>query len=111
MKNLNNLRMNVVQTSENGVVNEETIFNFRQSGNMVEANYSGGQIAQGFLVGKIQGDILQFSYCQLQTDGELDNGISKSEISVKTNGKIRLTEHFEWASREGQSGVNIFEEL
>ncbi|WP_298793140.1 hypothetical protein [uncultured Allomuricauda sp.] len=108
---LNNIRMNVVQTSANGVVNEQTIFNFSQIENVVQANYSGGRITKGFLVGKIHGTILEFSYCQLQTDGQLDYGFSTSELSLNANGKIRLVENFEWKSRDGQSGVNIFQEL
>ncbi len=111
MINLNNLKMNVIETAQNGVVNEQTIFDFVQKDSFVEAKYSGGKIKNGFLVGVIKENILEFSYCQLQTDGILDNGKSSSELAISTEGKIRLIEHFEWKSRSGESGVNIFEEI
>ncbi len=103
--------MTVIETAENGVVNEDTVFDFIQKDNYVEAKYSGGKIENGFLVGLIKENILEFSYCQLQTDGILDSGISSSELSISSKGKIRLIEHFEWKSRPGESGVNIFEEI
>ncbi|WP_420322105.1 hypothetical protein [Flagellimonas sp.] len=112
MFNLDQIRMHVTQTAENGVVNQETLFHFTQEGDIVHATYSGGKVTQGFLVGKLQGSTLKFSYCQLQTDGQLDNGSSVGELSTTDNGKIRLTEHFEWQSRpENSKGINVFEEI
>jgi hypothetical protein len=110
MINLNNIKMNVIETSENGVVNHHTIFSFSQKQNLVYASYSGGQIAKGYLVGNLNGDKLEFTYCQVQVDGILDNGKSNAELTIY-NGKLRLIEHFECASRSGQMGINIFEEL
>lgn len=74
------------------------------------AEYVGGQIKKGFLVGTMSERKLEFSYCQVQTDGQLDNGISSCELSTNDKGKIRLIEHFEWKSRPGEMGINIFEE-
>ena len=108
---LDNVQMNVVQTAPNGVVNHETIFTFSQQDNQVQAAYYGGKVAKGFLIGVLEKEILNFSYCQLQTDGILDNGISKAQLSVTAEGKLRLTEHFEWKSRPGERGTNIFEQL
>lgn len=110
MIHLNNVKMNVIETSENGVVNQDTIFHFKQEGNLVHADYSGGQIEKGYLVGKLINNQLEFTYCQIQFDGVLDNGKSTVELE-KLNGKIRLIEHFEWASRPGVYGTNVFQEL
>ena len=44
--NLNNVKMNVIKTAENGVVNDLTIFTFSQVQNFVTAIYSGGKIFQ-----------------------------------------------------------------
>ncbi len=104
--------MNVIQTAENGIVNHETIFHFLQNKNTVSAKYAGGKIHMGFLVGKFSIDNqLAFSYCQMQTDGTLDNGVSLCELSKNENGKIILTEHYEWKSRPGEFGTNIFQEI
>ena len=73
MINLNNVKMNVIETSENGVVNQDTIFSFNQEQDLVYANYSGGQIAKGFLVGYLKGNKLEFTYGQVQVDGILDS--------------------------------------
>lgn len=109
---LDKIRMNVVETASNGVVNHETIFYFSDVNGIVSAEYSGGKISQGFLVGKYLNDgQLVFSYCQIQTNGKLDFGSSQCTVSRANNGKITLTEHFEWASRPGEYGTNIFQEL
>lgn len=111
MINLDQIKMTVIETAANGVVNHDTIFSFVQQGNYVEARYSGGKIITGFLVGLVKDNALEFSYCQLQTDGIMDNGISTATLALSNEGKIRLTEHFEWKSRPGETGVNIFEEV
>src|SRR6185503_8946055 len=106
---LDNISMNVIKTAPNGVVNEHTIFNFSQTGAIVSATYNGGKIEKGFLVGTMENDRLHFSYCQLQTDGTLDNGSSFCDLSINAEGKIILSENFEWASRPGETGINIFQ--
>lgn len=103
--------MNVVSTAENGVVNKDTIFIFKQNDTFVEAEYAGGKIRKGFLVGQIKDDTLKFCFCQLQTDGSIDDGTSTCELAVGENGKIKLVENFEWASRPGEFGTNIFQEV
>lgn len=108
---LNGIKMNVTETDPDGVVNHETIFEFTQENETVTASYSGGKIEKGFLVGALKGSTLNFSYCQKQTDGTLDNGISECEVSKDGSGKIQLTEHFEWKSRPGVKGKNVFKEL
>jgi hypothetical protein len=111
MLTLDKVKMTVLQTAENGVVNKDTLFYFTQEGNVVQAEYAGGQIKKGFLIGQIADHVLRFSYCQLQTDGVLDNGVSACELSMGETGKIRLIEHFEWKSRPGETGINIFQEI
>ncbi|MBS0636784.1 MAG: hypothetical protein JSS12_04690, partial [Verrucomicrobia bacterium] len=97
---LDGIRMHVVQTADCGVVNHETVFSFSQKDGLVTAQYQGGKIAQGFLVGKfLAEDQLEFSYCQMQIDGTVDNGVSTCEVEFSLDGKITLIEHFEWKSR------------
>jgi hypothetical protein len=104
--------MNIVKTDACGVVNHETIFYFSQDGNVVTAEYAGGKIRSGFLVGRFTTETqLVFSYCQMQIDGKLDQGTSQCEVSKNQEGKITLTEHFEWASRPGEFGTNVFQEM
>jgi hypothetical protein len=111
MLTLDKVKMIVIQTAENGVVNKDTLFYFTQEGSVVHAEYAGGKIKKGFLVGQMAAHVLRFSYCQLQTDGVLDNGVSSCELSVGEAGKIKLVEHFEWKTRPGETGVNVFQEI
>lgn len=109
---LEGVKMNVVKTADNGVVNQDTIFFFSQKENVVSAEYQGGKILKGFLVGKLSTqNQLEFSYCQMQLDGKLDNGLSSCQLSKNDEGKLILIEHFEWKSRPGEFGTNIFQEL
>lgn len=108
---LNNVKMHVIAISSHSSVSRKTEFLFKQEGNMVTAEYSGGHIKHGFLVGKMDGINLQFSYCQMSCNGELDNGISNCELYHAEDGKLRMAEHFEWKTRPGQSGKNVFEEI
>lgn len=107
---LDGVRMHVVATAEAGVVNADTYFTFTQRGSVVSAQYAGGRIELGFLVGVISGGSLQFRYAQLDTAGKLDGGSSVCELTRTLDGKVRLIEHFQWESREG-GGVNVFEEV
>jgi len=92
---LDKIRTHVIQTSENGVVNKDTVFNFAQVNNEVSGTYSGGLICE---------DKLSFAYYQLHTDGTMGNGVSTCEISKSQNGKLKLVEHFQWSSRPGEGG-------
>lgn len=66
MIDLNNIKMNVIKTAEGGIVNQETIFRFKQDRSTVRAEYAGGKIGAGYLVGKLTENILKFTYCQLR---------------------------------------------
>lgn len=109
--NFNDILMNVPETDADGVVNSETIFKFSQTNNTVTAEYSGGKIEKGFLIGSLNDDELNFSYCQKQMDGKLDYGESKCEILKDDSGKLILIEYFEWKSRPGIKGKNVFREM
>lgn len=107
---LNGRRMHVVQTAATGVVDAQTHFDFSQRGSTVTAHYTGGAIEHGYLVGRLDGKNLQFQYTQLQYDGRLDGGVSHCTLSPADGDLLRLTEHFDWASRPSQ-GINVWQEL
>ncbi|MEK6154908.1 hypothetical protein WIW50_16685 [Flavobacteriaceae bacterium 3-367] len=108
---LHNVKMRVVQTAKNGIVNKDTIFHFSQSGNGVSAHYSGGSITQGYLVGQLEGELLRFSYCQIRSSGELDHGKSNCVLSREA-GKLQLEEQFTMTTGQSlEKGRNMFREL
>ncbi len=96
-------------TDPNGMINEKTIFYFQQVGNLITAKYAGGKVKTGFLIGKLENDKLKFHYSQMHDDESLDGGQSVCEIEMAEDGRIKLTEHFEWSS--GEKGINIIEEI
>lgn len=108
---LNGVSMNVIDTAGNGVVGIDTIFVFKQKQQIVTANYKGGGIAQGFLVGKLNKEVLEFTYCQIQKDGTIDHGTSTGVLEWNKTGKLQLTETFVWGSRDDKTGVNVFQQV
>ncbi|GMN09562.1 hypothetical protein MTsPCn9_16050 [Croceitalea sp. MTPC9] len=110
---LNNIKMNVTKTAKDGIVNQETIFHFKQSGKTVDASYFGGKIKKGYLVGLLEDSILKFSYCQLRITGETDHGISKCRLSKDPNtSKIMMTESFKMQTENSNdTGTNVFMEI
>ncbi|MEX0645684.1 MAG: hypothetical protein WD076_10255, partial [Parvularculaceae bacterium] len=93
-----------------GVVNPDTNFEIRQSGDIVSAAYAGGAVVKGYLVGLLQGATLEFRYCQIDAQGNLDGGRSLCALTRLGDGRIAMTERFVWESRAA-AGENVFEEL
>lgn len=114
MKNINynGKRFKSIQTSGNGEVNEETIFTCYQQGNMVWADYSGGEIIKGHLIAKVdEAGNLDMRYHHMNKNGEVMTGICKSRPEVLENGKIRLHEEWEWTCKDRSKGQSIIEEI
>lgn len=107
---LDGVKMAPVATAEQGEVSGETLMTFKQSGEVVTACYRGGSIVEGFLIGFLSGADFRFRYIQADTSGRLDAGKSNALVEVTKEGKLRMIEHFEWATRPA-SGTNIFEEV
>ena len=98
-----------VQNSESGEVSEQTVFCYHQKDNTIWAEYLGGSIVKGFLVGTIDDNYcLSFSYQHLNINGEIKSGSCHSRPCVE-NGKLRFYEEWQWSS--GESGTSVIEEL
>ena len=98
--------------SENGEVSEETIFEYHQRGNMLWAEYSGGDILRGSLIGNVlENGELDFVYHHMNKDMERKSGICHSVPEVKADGKITLFEKWEWTSGDRSSGESILVEV
>lgn len=110
--NYNNKSFKPVQTSENGETTNETIFNYRQTGVVLTAEYKGGKIVRGHLLGQVdaKGNI-DMRYHQINTKGELMTGTCRSSPEVLSNGKIRLHEEWRWTSGDCSSGKSVIEEI
>ena len=83
---------------------------FERSGDVVSARYRGTGLADGYLIGRLQDARLSFRYVQATSGGRVDFGASEAEFISMADGRLRLVERFEWATRAG-SGENVFEQL
>ena len=110
--NYNNKIFRPVQNTENGETTEETVFEYKQTGNILTSNYKGGQIIRGHLIGLVEenGNI-EMRYHQINIKGELMTGICYSKPELMENGKIRLYEDWKWTSGDKTRGKSILEEL
>jgi hypothetical protein len=112
MISYHNKRFRPIANTENGETSSETIFHYFQEGNVVTANYSGGQIISGNLIALVdKNGCLNMRYQQLNLKGELMTGICLSAPEVLPNGKIRLHEKWEWTSGDKSKGESIIEEI
>jgi hypothetical protein len=90
--------------------NEETVFHFRQDGNVAHADYFGGGVQVGKLLGIISGGTLIRRYVQVNWQGEFQSGRSTVAIEQTPGGKLRLIDTWTWEDGRG-SGRCIFEEM
>ncbi len=100
-----------IQNSDNGETSEETLFLYKQEGNILTAEYVGGKIIKGHLIGLVdQQGCIQMRYHQINNQGEIMTGMCNSTPEILPNGKIRLHESWEWTSGDRSKGQSIIEE-
>jgi hypothetical protein len=98
-----------VSNTASGEVSGETVFHYREQGGTVWADYGGGSVVRGHLLGTRTGDELDFRYVHLSVGGATASGHCTARLSVLADGRIRSHETWEWESREG-SGRSVVEE-
>ena len=94
--------------SENGEVDGNTVFHYHQNGFDFSADYSGGEIKTGFMVGKVNkaGEI-DFYYEHLNIYDEIRAGKCHSVPTIKDNGKIELHEKWQWLNGDCSMGESV----
>ncbi|MGX1884270.1 hypothetical protein [Streptomyces sp. NPDC055287] len=93
-----------------GQVGTQTRFTYHEQGGRIWAEYTGGDVVRGHLVGTREGDALDFRYVQLKHDGTTSSGHCTSTVVGLPDGRVRLEETWAWESQEG-SGTSVVEEL
>jgi len=100
-----------VSNTENGETSGDTLFKYRQEGNILTAEYAGGKIKYGHLIGLVdENGNIDMRYHQINDHGVIMTGLCKSTPEFMTNGKIRLHETWEWTSGDKSKGQSIIEE-
>ncbi len=103
-----------VTNTDNGEVTEDTTFRYHQRGKMVWAEYEGGPVLRGTLIGTVSDDgSLDFGYQHLNREFELRTGLCHSvpEPIFGPGGKLRIREEWRWTNGDGSSGESLIEEL
>ncbi len=110
--NYNNKNFRPVANTENGEVSGDTIFHYRQTGNIVTAEYAGGSIVSGHFVALMdENGCLDMRYHQVNDKGELHTGICRSVPEILPDGRIRLHETWQWTSGDNSKGTSLVEEI
>ncbi len=112
MINLNKKIFISTLNSSNGEVGEETLFHYFQKNNIISANYSGGQIIKGNLIGKqLDTGDFNFVYHHINLKGDLKIGRCLSYAKVLDDGRLKLFEKWQWLCDDMSSGKSELIEL
>lgn len=104
----NNKKFVLLENSESGTVNSDTIFEYRQEGNLVTANYHGGSIRYGKIIATLHGDQLDMLYQCFTNDNQLKAGKAIADISMTKDGKIKLSLEWEWLTDPYEKGTSEY---
>lgn len=110
--NYHNKRFRSVSNSESGEVDGDTIFHYRQEEDIVIGTYKGGAIISGSLIAKIDDESkLDMRYQHVNKTGELMTGKCWSVPEILPDGRLRLTEQWQWTCGDFSKGESIVEEV
>jgi hypothetical protein len=98
--------------TSNGDATGETEFRYRQSGARVWATYTGGRVRFGSLVAV--GDELgrlDMRYHHVTADGAFRTGAAIATPELLSDGRVRLTEEWQWTNGDRSAGRSVVEEI
>lgn len=107
--NLDGKYFTSIENSESGEVDNSTIFFYHQKNDIIWAEYQGGSIIKGSLVGKIDSNKLTFTYQHINTERQIKTGNCFSSLEILENRKYKIYESWQWST--GESGKSIIMEI
>lgn len=97
--------------TENGEVDSQTQFSYHQDGTLLWADYSGGEIIKGNLLGSVSSNgELDFYYQHMNNQNQMRVGKCHSIPRILENGKIELHEQWQWLNGDCSEGSSVLEE-
>ena len=112
MYNYHNKVFRSAANSSNGEVSTETFFKYTQSGNIVTAVYSGGNIIKGSLIALVDKEgKLDMRYQHINSNHQLMTGTCTSTPQLLPNGKLQLHEQWQWTCGDMSTGESVIEEV
>lgn len=104
----NNKTFSLIENTENGKVNSETIFKYKQEGNLVTADYYGGTIKYGKIIATLKNNTLNMLYQCITTENELKAGKAIAKVSLTKLKKMKLKLNWEWLGDKDESGISEY---
>ncbi|BAK43446.1 hypothetical protein [Eggerthella sp. YY7918] len=99
------------KNTSNGEVDGRTHFVYHQEDAVVWAEYEGGEIVRGSLLGTAdEKGNLHFCYHHINTSGTVRAGECKSTPHVLSDGRLQMHESWHWLNGDCSSGTSIIEE-
>ena len=106
--NFHNKTFYLVENSESGKVNADTIFKYQQEKNIITADYSGGTVKYGKIIANLKNKSLNMLYQCITTNNELKAGKAIAEISLTKDKKIKLKLKWQWLNGKNESGISEY---
>ena len=109
--NYNNKIFKSIENTEHGEVDGETIFYYHQKKEIIWAEYFGGTIKKGFLLGLVkENGELEFNYEHINMNNEIKTGKCSSKPKILENRLIELLEKWKWTNGdEGKGKLKLCE--
>jgi hypothetical protein len=83
---------------------------YHQDGDLVWAEFAGGGVRAGRLVGRCRPDgVIEATYCLVGAGGETVAGAVVSTPTVLDDGRLRLSER--WRRLDGSTGISHIEQI
>jgi hypothetical protein len=109
--NLNNKKF-VTRSNPSGLSSDATIFYYYENEETVTATYKGGEIIEGFIIGKrIGANRIELLYQCLTKDGTLKAGEAKGIISKNETDQLVLKYDWNWLNGDLLGGVSEYIEM
>lgn len=108
MTNFDGKVFHLLANTGNGTSNTDTVFHYRQEGDLVTARFAGGSVLHGTIIALHKGDYLDMIYQLVTIDHELRSGKALAAISTTTEGKIQLNLNWEWLTGSDNKGTSAY---
>lgn len=101
-----------ISNTDNGEVGEDTLFHYHQDGNVVWAEYEGGEVLQGHLIAKVvDGGKLDMKYHHINKSGDMRLGSCISTPIQLDDGRLKFQEKWQWLCGDESSGYSEIVEV
>ena len=100
-----------VTNTENGEIDNQTLFTYHQNGTTLWAEYYGGEIKKGTIIGLVEPNGELDFYCQhINQSNDIRVGKCHSVPRFLDNGKIELSEQWQWLNGDKSKGISTVRE-